>query len=256
MTKFLNYINIFLTGGAMFYSYLVYYLLGFILLPGIFLGIWAQTKVYTTFNQFNQVETKRNIPANQVARSMLDAAGYSDIKIQKNNGELTDNFNPKTNVVSLSNSVYNQSTVSAVGVAAHEIGHVFQHKQKYGLIMARNILVPVINFSVMFTWPLIIVGLILETTYYVTAADILIYLGIGIYALNIVLCLITLPIELNASKRAHKMLLATGEVDVTEAEGVKKVLDAAAWTYVAALLTSILSLLRLISFVFMLRGRR
>ena len=111
------------------------------------------------------------------------------------------------------------------------------------------------NISNFIVWPLIIIGLILEMFYYFYMADILIYIGIGLYALNIAICLITLPIEINASKRAYKMLVSTGEMDLEEAEGVKKVLNAAAWTYVAALLTSILSLLRLLLYIFAIRGR-
>ena len=236
-------------------GYYLYYILGIVMIPGIILGLWAQIKVGTTFNEYNKIETKSGKPASKFARYMLDSSGYTDVNITAINGELTDNFNPKTNTVSLSSSTYNQSTISSIGVAAHEIGHVMQHKQKYAPIKIRNFLVPVINFSSFIMWPLIIIGLILEAFYYVVMADILIYIGIGIYALNIVFCLITLPIELNASKRAHKMLLATGEMDTEEIRGVKKVLNAAAWTYVAALVTSILSLLRLLLFIFSIRGR-
>ena len=233
--------------------YWTYYILGIVMIPGIILGIWAQTKVHTTFNQYNKVETKHGKSAHQVARYMLDGAGAIDTKIRPIKGELTDNYDPKTDTVALSQSVYNQSTIAAIGVTAHEIGHVLQHKQGYAPIKARNVLVPVMNISSFFSWPLIIIGLILEVSAYATAATWLIYIGIGIYALNILLCLITLPIEINASKRAKKMLLATGEMDTEEAKGVEKVLNAAAWTYVAALITSILSLLRLILFVFMMR---
>lgn len=239
----------------MFYAYYIYYILGFVMLPGIILGIWAQTKVYTTFNEYNKIETKHGKSAKEVARYMLDGAGCINTQIQPIRGELTDNYNPKTDTVSLSDAVYNQNTISAVGVTAHEIGHVFQHKQNYLPIKARNILVPVINISSYLMWPLIIIGMIIEIMYGVVAADILIYIGIGIYGLNTVFCLITLPIELNASKRAYKMLLATGEMDKEEAEQVKKVLNAAAWTYVAALITSVLSLLRLLLFIFAIRGR-
>ena len=184
---------------------------------------------------------------------MLDGAGCVDTKIQPIKGELTDNFNPKTNTVSLSESVYDQETISAIGVTAHEIGHVLQHKQNNAPIKIRNFLVPVMNISSFFMWPLIFIGLILETFYYVTLADVLIYIGIAIYGLNIIFCLVTLPIELNASKRAYNMLVGTGEMDIEEAQGVKKVLNAAAWTYVAALVTSALSLLRLLLFVFAMR---
>ena len=238
----------------MFGSYLVYYLLGIVMIPGLILGIWAQTKVRSSFNQYNKVETKHGKSAKEVARFMLDSGGCVDTQIQPIRGELTDNYNPTTNVVSLSESVYNQTTIAAIGVTAHEIGHVFQHKNGYAPIKIRNILVPIMNISSFLMWPLIIIGLIMEMTYYVTAADWLIYIGIGLYALNIIFCLVTLPIEINASNRAKKMLLATGEMDTEEIKGVEKVLSAAAWTYVAALVTSILSLLRLILFVFMMRG--
>lgn len=233
---------------------MVYYILGIVMIPGIILGIWAQSKVYSTFNQYNKIQTKHGKTSNEVARFMLDSGGCIDTKIQPIRGNLTDNFNPKTNTVSLSEAVYNQSSISSIGVTAHEIGHVFQHREGYAPIKIRNALVPVINISGLLMWPLILIGLIMEVFYYVTVADWFIYIGIGLYALNIIFCLITLPIELNASKRAEKMLLATGEMDQEEANGVKKVLNAAAWTYVAALVTSILSLLRLILFIFMMRG--
>ncbi len=238
----------------MWSMYIIYYILGIVMIPGILLGIWAQTKVYSTFNEYNKIETKHGKTAKEVARFMLDGGGCLDTNIQPISGQLTDNFNPKTNTVSLSESVYNESSIAAIGVTAHEIGHVFQHKQGYGLIKLRNVLVPTINILGYFVWPLIIIGLILEMTYYSTSADWLLIAGICIYALNIIFCLITLPIEINASKRAYKMLISTGEMDLEEAKGVKKVLSAAAWTYVAALVTSILSLLRLVLFIFMVRG--
>ena len=240
----------------MFYTYMVYYILGIVMIPGLILGIWAQSKVYSTFNQYNTVQTKHGKTASEVARFMLDSGGCVDTQIQQIRGNLTDNFNPKTNTVSLSESVYNQSSIASIGVTAHEIGHVFQHKQGYTPIKIRNALVPIMNISGLIMWPLIIIGLIMEMFYYATLADWFIYIGLGIYALNIIFCLITLPIELNASKRAEKMLLATGEMDQEEVKGVKKVLNAAAWTYVAALVTSVLSLLRLILFIFMMRSDR
>lgn len=240
----------------MFGVYTLYWILGIVMIPGLILGIWAQTKVYTTFNQFNQVQTKHGLTSKGVARYMLDGAGYSDVKIDHIRGELTDNFNPTTNTISLSDSVYEQSTIAAVGVTAHEIGHVMQHKTGYGLIKLRNVLVPLINLVGYLVWPLILIGLILEVIYANTAANWLVYLGLALYSLNIIFCLITLPIELNASKRAYKMLLATGEMDVEEANQAKQVLSAAAWTYVAALLTSVLSLIRLVLLVFAVRGDR
>ena len=238
------------------YAYLVYYILGFVMIPGIILGIYAQTKVRSTFNKYNSISSSRGRSAKDVARIMLDGGDCRDTKIKEIPGELTDNYNPKTNIVSLSSSVANENSISAVGVAAHEIGHVFQHKQGYAPIKIRNALVPVLNYSGILMWPLIVLGLIFEVAFYTTWATALIYIGVGIYALNIVFCLITLPVELNASKRAYKMLVGTNEMDEQEAKMAKKVLNAAAWTYVAALVTSVLSLIRVLLFIFALRGDR
>lgn len=236
--------------------YYLYYLLGFILVPGILLGIWAQIKVQTTFKEYSKVETKHGKPANVVARYMLDGGGCIDTKIGRIKGDLTDNYNPTNDTISLSDSVYDSTSVAAIGVTAHEIGHVFQHKGHYAPVKWRSFLVPILNITGYFVWPLIFIGLILEVAFYITSAEWMIITGIALYSLNIIFCLITLPVELNASKRAYKMLVSTGEMDQQEAEGVKKVLNAAAWTYVAALVTSILSLVRLLLYVFMVKGGR
>ncbi|MBR1988263.1 MAG: zinc metallopeptidase, partial [Clostridia bacterium] len=233
-----------------------YYALGIVMIPGIIMGIWAQCKVVSTFNKYSKVQTKSGRTANEVARTMLDGGGCQDTKIQTIRGELTDNFNPQNNTVSFSQSVYGQSSVAAVGVAAHEIGHVFQHKAKYKPIQLRSAMVPIVNISNFLVWPLIIIGLIMEISFQATQAMWLIYIGLILYSMSTIFSLITLPVELNASKRAYKMLVSTGEMDKEEGAGVKKVLNAAAWTYIAGLVTSILSLLRLVLYIFMLRGDR
>ena len=238
------------------YAYLVYYILGFVMIPGIILGIYAQTKVYTTFNKYNSTPTARGRTAKEVVRLMLDGGGCHDTKIQEIRGELTDNYNPTTNTVSLSQSVANQCSISALGVAAHEVGHVYQHKNNYVPVKIRSALVPVLNISNFLMWPLIIIGLMFVVAFYATWATALIYIGVGIYALNTIFCLITLPVELNASKKAYDMLVNTNEMDIEEAKAAKKVLNAAAWTYVAALITSILSLVRVLLFIFAMRGDR
>lgn len=240
----------------MFQTYMLYYILGFVMIPGIILGIIAQTRVSSTFNKYSSVLTSRGRSAKDVARLMLNGAGYHETKIAQIRGHLTDNYNPKTDVVSLSSSVANQSSISAIGVAAHEIGHVFQHKQKYPPIKMRGALISLSNFTSYFMWPLLIIGLILEFIYFTTFSSVLIYIGIGIYGLNTLICLVTLPVELNASKKAYKMLISTGEMDEEEARAAKKVLNAAALTYVAALITSILSLIRLVLFILTMRGDR
>ena len=240
----------------MFYSYMLYYVLGFVMIPGIILGILAQVRVMNTFNQYNSISTSRGRSAKDVARLMLNGAGYYETNIKEVNGHLNDNYNPRTDIVSLSSSVSNSSSIAAIGVAAHEIGHVFQHKQKYLPVKIRTALISTSNITSYLMWPLIIIGFILEFVYYSTFSSVLIYIGLGIYALNTLICLVTLPVELNASKKAYKMLIATSEMDEKEAKAAKKVLNAAALTYVAALITSILSLLRLVLFILTMRGDR
>ena len=141
-------------------AYLIYYITTVLLIPGIILGIVAQVRVMTTFSRYNQDITRRGTPANEVAKKMLVSAGHGDVKIQRISGELTDNFNPIRNVVSLSDSVYNSASISAVGVAAHEIGHVFQHKENYTPVKLRTHLAKVINALGFLAWPLIFIGLI------------------------------------------------------------------------------------------------
>lgn len=234
-------------------AYLLYYILGIVMIPGIILGIVAQTKVHTTFNQYSVVQTQRGNSAKSVAMKMLNGGGCESTKVVEIGGDLTDNYNPKTDIVSLSRPVANQCSISAIGVAAHEVGHVFQHKQNYTPIKIRSALVPVLNISSFLMWPLIILGLVFEVLYAATWCSALIYIGLGIYALNTIFSLITLPVELNASKRAYKMLIETNELTLEEGKQAKKVLNAAALTYVAALVTSVLSLLRVLLFIFSIR---
>lgn len=236
------------------YAYLLYYVLGFVMIPGIILAIYAQTKVRSTFDEYNSTPTQKGRTAKEVVRTMLNGGNCLETKVAEIRGELTDNYNPKTDTVSLSETVANNDSISAIGVAAHEVGHVFQHKQKYLPVKVRQALVPVLNYSSYLMWPLIIVGLIFEIAFYTTWATWLIYIGLGIYALSTIFCLTTLPVELNASKRAYQMLTSTNEMTEEEAKAAKKVLNAAAWTYVASLITSILSLLRVVLFIFAMRG--
>lgn len=236
------------------YAYLVYYCLGFIMIPGIILGIYAQISVESTFKKYSNITTNRGLTAKEVARRMLNNGGCHDTQIQEIRGNLTDNFNPKTNTVSLSQTVSNENSISAVSVAAHEVGHVFQYKDGYAPIKIRKALIPILNISSFFMWPLIIIGLILEIAYVSTLSTALIYIGLGIYALNTLFCLITLPIEKNASRRAYKTLIETNEMTESEAKAAKEVLNAASLTYVAALITSLLSLIRVVIFILHLRG--
>lgn len=232
---------------------MLYYLLGIILIPGIIFAGYAQAKVNSSFKKYKNVTYSATKPVHEKARFFLDAMGIYDVKITRTSGFLTDHYNPKTDTIALSDEVYNSTSVASLGIACHEIGHVLQHKKGYKPLKLRNFLVPIINISSYLMWPLVILGLILEFTQYFSTGNILIIIGICIFGLSVIFSAITIPIEKDASKRAYKMLVETGELTQEEGQGVKEVLDAAALTYVASLVVSILSFLRFISFIFISR---
>lgn len=236
----------------MIFYYWYYYLLGIILLPGIIFSIYAQAKVNSTFNKYMGKQTQTDAPAHKVARHLLDSAGLYDVKVTSCKGNLTDHYNPKTKTVSLSENVYNSNSVSALGVMAHELGHVMQFKDKYPLIKLRSFLIPFINISNFFMWPLVILGLIFEFASTTSIGMIFIIIAIVIFSLSTILSLITLPIERDASKRAEKLLYDTSILTSEECENVKEVLASACLTYVAGLVTSILSLVRFILYILMI----
>lgn len=234
----------------------LYYILGIIMLPGIIFASIAQAKIYSAYHEYSEIQTKKQKTANVVAREILDKNNLQDVAIQKIGGDLTDNFNPKTNVVSLSDGVYNSTTIAGVSVALHEVGHAIQHANGYAPAKIRLTLVPVINVFSHLLWPLVIIGLIIS---FIAGFDNIVgqaFLGGGIafFSLSMIFSLITLPTELDASKRAKQELLASGNMDEEEIQGAKKVLDAAALTYVAALVVSILTLLRFVLTILILRN--
>ncbi len=238
--------------------YLIYLLSGLIFLPCLLLSVWASTKVHTTFAKYNSLPTSTDWTGSDTARMLLEKNGASHIQVARGKGKLTDNFNPKTMTVTLSESTYDSTSVAAVAVCAHEVGHVVQRENGYAFYKLRTILVPVTNLGTFFALPLVILGVILEWTLTVTEiGNILVFIGVCLYALSSVFMLVTLPVELDASRRAKKMLAETG-VLVTEEEkkAASKVLSAAAMTYVAALLTSLLYFLRFLLYVFLLTGGR
>ena len=231
--------------------YFTYYLLGIILLPGLIFAIYAQSKVTSNFNKYKQVNYSQTKPVHEKARFFLDAMGMTNVKVSKTSGFLTDHYNPKTETVALSDEVYNSTSIASLGIACHEIGHVLQHKQGYKLLKLRTFLIPIINIGSWLMWPLVIIGLILEAMLYTNVGNALIIAGVVIFGLSVVFSAITLPIEKDASKRAYKMLVNTGELTQEEGEGVKAVLNAAALTYVASLLVSILSFVRFVLAIFL-----
>lgn len=236
--------------------FILYYLMGIIMLPGIIFAAVAQAKIYSAYHEYSEIQTKKQKKAKDVAREVLDKNGLQDISIQKISGNLTDNFNPKTGIVSLSEKVYEGTDVSSVSIALHEVGHAIQHSQNYKPAKIRLLMVPVLNVFSQMLWPLIIIGLIISffAGFDNTVGQIFIGLGIGFFALSMIFSLITLPTELDASKRAKQELLATQNMDEEEIEGAKKVLSAAAMTYVASLLVSILTLLRFVLTILILKN--
>lgn len=235
--------------------YITYYLLGILLLPGIIFAIYAQSKVSSNFNKYKQINYSQIKPVHEKARFFLDAMGAHDVKVTRTSGFLTDHYNPKTQTVALSDEVYNSTSIASLGIACHEIGHVLQHKQGYKLLKLRNFLIPIINIGSFLMWPLVILGILLEALQYTKWGQAFIIIGIAIFGLSVLFSALTLPIEKDASKRAYKMLVETGELTQEEGEGVKNVLNAAALTYVASLVVSILSFVRFVLAIFLSRRR-
>lgn len=232
--------------------------MGIIMIPGIIFASVAQAKIYSAYHKYSEIQTKKQKSANTVAREVLNRNNLQDVSIKKIGGNLTDNFNPKTNEVSLSEGVYNSTSIAGVSVALHEVGHAIQHSQNYAPARMRLSLVPVLNVFSNMLWPLVIIGLIISFVagFDNTIGQVFIGCGIAFFTLSMIFSLITLPTELDASKRAREELIATGNMDAEEIKGAKEVLDAAALTYVASLVVSILTLFRFILTILALRGNK
>jgi Zn-dependent membrane protease YugP len=210
-----------------------------IVLPAFIISAWAQVKVSSTFNKYSQMYTRRGMTGASAARRILDANGLYDVKIERVRGNLTDHYDPRANVIRLSDSVHDSRSAAAIGVAAHEAGHAVQHAQNYFPIKVRSAAIPMTRIGSMLSIPLFFIGLIMASEY-------LMLIGIVLYAFIAFFQLVTLPVEFNASSRAIRVLRSTQILSEDELVASKKVLTAAALTYVAALLTSLLTLLRLV----------
>ncbi len=223
-----------------------YYLVGFdstyimLAIPAFIFALWAQFSVNSTFKKFSKERMYSGMTGAEAARAILDGHGLHNVRVEHIAGNLSDHFDPRDNVIRLSDGVYGKSSVAAVGVAAHEAGHALQHADNYVPIRIREKIIPVTQIGSTLSMPLVIMGLIFP------AFDALISVGVVLFAFVTVFQLVTLPVEFNASSRAVKILDNGGYVNDEEKRGVKKVLSAAAMTYVAALATSLVSLLRLV----------
>lgn len=224
------------------YTYLI------IVLPAILLALWAQANVSGTFKKYQKVRSASNLTGFEAARMILDGNGLYDVKIERVAGNLTDHYDPRSNLIRLSEPVYDNPSPAAIGVAAHEAGHAVQYATGYGPIKLRAAILPVCSIGSNLAMPLVLLGLILNMFN-------LCYIGIGLFGLATLFQLVTLPVEFNASSRALAALRASNLMPEDDLAASKKVLTAAALTYVAALAVSLANLLRLVILVGG-RGRR
>lgn len=208
-----------------------------LVIPGLLLGLYAQFKVKNTFARYSRVRTKSGLTAEAAARMLLSRGGSTNVTISRVNGSLTDHYDPSSKTLRLSDSVYGSDSVAAVGVAAHECGHALQEHDGYGLLKLRSALVPVVNIGSSLYLPIFMAGLLFSW-------EPLQMVGILCFGLTLLFSLVTLPVEINASKRALGML--DGVLEAEELRGARAVLSAAALTYLASVISSALQLLRLI----------
>ena len=210
-----------------------------LLIPAFLFGLWAQMKVKSTFERYSHVKSNSGITGAQLAQQLLNSNDLSNIRITHIGGNLSDHYDPRKKLVALSDATYSSDSVASLGVVAHEIGHAIQHKNHYAPLKIRNAFVPVAQFGSSFSWIIFFVGLLLST-------PILINVGIWLFLAVVIFSIITLPVEFNASNRALSMIKNQQILDTKEQVMAKKVLDAAAMTYVASTLMAISQLLRMI----------
>ena len=225
-----------------------------LVLPFMILSLVASAKVNSSFKRYSEVHSKRGLSAVDAARRVLQANGVTDVAIEQVSGHLTDHFDPKDNVIRLSDSVYGSTSVAAIGVACHEAGHAVQHAVGYVPVKIRTAIVPITNIGSKLSIPLIFIGIALS--YLGEFYSYIAYVGVALFSLCVIFQLVTLPTEFNASRRAIKALSENGILDEQELKGAKKVLSAAAMTYVAALAVAVMQLLRLLIIVGNSRRRR
>ena len=220
-----------------FYGFDIYYFI--LVLPALIFSMWAQAQVNSTYSKYSRQTTYSRMTGFEAARRILDANGLRHVHIERVSGHLTDHYDPRTNVIRLSDGVFNSSSVAAIGVAAHEAGHAVQYATNYAPIKMRTAILPACQIGSTISWPLILFGFFMNSQFMVN-------FGLVLFASVALFQFITLPVELNASNRAVDALAMSGAVTEVELYGIEKVLKAAAMTYVAALAVSLAQLLRLV----------
>lgn len=222
-----------------------------VLIPAIIFTMYAQGKVKSAYSKYQRVPGRKGITGYQAARMILDNNGMRHVPIELTAGTLSDHYDPKNDVMRLSNDVYNGTSIASVSIAAHESGHALQDGTSYGFLKFRSAIAPAVNLVSMASWPLILIGLVIVGTGNLTTGNMIFNLGILFFCAVVLFHTVTLPVELNASKRAVRQLVDLGIIDASEKRGAKKVLSAAAMTYVAALAVAIANLIRIL----LIRGR-
>ena len=228
-------------------TYFAYYLTGFIMIPVFLFALFCQFKVKSAFNKYSKIANRRGMTGADAAYQLLRLNGITDVRIKKIGGSLTDYYDPRAKEICLSQDVFDSRSVAAIGVACHEAGHACQHAQGYAPLKIRNAVIPVTRIGSFLGIPLALIGMFLYS-------DPLIYAGLILYSAVAFFQLVTLPVEFNASKRALQTIETNGFLEGEEYSGAKKVLTAAALTYVAALASALATLVRL--FLIMNRGNR
>lgn len=224
-----------------------------LVLPCLILSMWASSNVKSTFKRYSTQYSLRRITAAEAAQRVLRAGGVTGVRIERVSGELTDHYDPKANVIRLSDGVYGSTSTAAIGVACHEAGHAVQYAVNYAPIKLRAAIVPITNFGSKLAMPLILLGLVLSA--FGNLSYTLVYAGIAFFGLSVLFQLVTLPVEFNASRRAMQAIEAGGILTEEEQKGARKTLTAAALTYVAATAVALTQLLRLL-ILFGNRGNR
>lgn len=218
-------------------------------LPALLLGLWAQAKVKSAFNKYSKVRSYIGLPGSQVARKILDDNGCRNVQIEQIGGVLSDHYDPRKRVLRLSPQVYQGNSIASAGIAAHESGHALQHHEGYGLLKLRTAIVPTVQIGSWLGPIVFMIGLLLNSV----TGDRVAEIGLVLFSLTALFAILTLPVELDASKRARVQLVDSGTILSSEIDGVSKVLNAAAWTYVAGAAQAVSSILY---YAFILFGRR
>ena len=222
-----------------------------LVLPCVLLSLWASSNVSSTFKKYSKQYSSRRLTGAEAAQRVLMANGVRGVRIERVSGNLTDHYDPRTNVIRLSDSVYSDTSTAAIGVACHEAGHAVQYAENYAPIKVRAAIIPLTNFGSRIAMPLILAGILM--TFLGSFSDTLVYLGIAAFGLSLVFQIVTLPVEFNASRRAMQAIESANILTEEEQQGARKTLKAAALTYVAATAVALAQLLRL---MLLFGGRR